>query len=61
MIPNEEGRKAKSERRRCKYLAEKKLSALLRVITSKHYGDFYYLNCLNNFRRKKKLECYRKA
>ena len=28
------------------YLAVKKLSALLRGITSKHNGDFYSLNCL---------------
>ena len=39
------------------YLAVKKPSALLRGITSKHkhFGDFYYLNCLHSFRKKNKL------
>ena len=37
------------------YLPVKKLSALLRGITSKYYGDFYYLNCLHSFRTKKNL------
>ena len=32
------------------YFAVKKLSALLRGITSKHYVDFYCLNCLRAFR-----------
>ena len=40
MVPNGEG---------WNYLAVKKLSALLREITSKHYGDFYRLNCLYSF------------
>ena len=31
----------------------KKLSALVRGITSNHDGDFYYLNCLHSF----KTEC----
>ena len=35
------------------YLAVKKLSALLRGITSKNNGDFYCLNCLHSFRIKK--------
>ena len=30
------------------YLAVKSLSALLRGITSKHVGDFYYLNCFHS-------------
>ena len=30
------------------YLAVKKLSALLKEITSKHHGDFYYLNCFHS-------------
>ena len=38
----------------------KKISALLRVKTSKHDGDFYYLNYLYSFRRKNKLELYKK-
>ena len=32
------------------YLAVKKLSALLHEITSKHKGNFYYLNCFHSFR-----------
>ena len=38
------------------YLAVKKLSALLRGITSKHDGDFYCLNCLHSYRTKDKLK-----
>ena len=38
------------------YLAIKKLSELLRSITSKNNGDFYCLNCLYFFRIKNKLE-----
>ena len=45
MIPNGE---------KWHYLAVKKLSALLRRITSKRYRDFYCLNCLHFFRAKKK-------
>ena len=37
MIPNGEG---------WYYLAVKKLSVLIKGITSKHKGDFYCLNCL---------------
>ena len=44
MISNGEG---------CHYLTIKKLSALLKGITSKHKGDFYCLNCLHSFRTKK--------
>ena len=40
MIPNREG---------CHYLQVKKLSALLRGITSKHHSDFYCVNCLQSF------------
>ena len=43
MIPNREG---------CHYLAVKKLSALLRGITSKNHGDFYSLYCLYSFQQK---------
>ena len=39
----------------------KKLSALLRGITSKHYDDFYCLNCIHSFNAKKKLESYKKV
>ena len=31
------------------YLAVKKLSAVLRGITSKHHSDFYCLNCFRSF------------
>ena len=37
-------------------LEVKKLSALLTGTTSKHYADFYFLNCLHSLRAKKKLE-----
>ena len=37
------------------YLAVKKLSELSRGINSKHYGDFYFVNCLHFFRRKRKI------
>ena len=49
IIPNQEGSKDKSKGRwHC--IGVKKLSALLRGVTSKHYGDFYCLNCLHSFR-----------
>ena len=38
----------------------KKLSALLRGITTKHHGDFYYLNCLHSFAIEKNLNCTKK-
>ena len=37
----------------------KKLSALLRGITSKHHGDFYCLNCLHSFRTENKVTSHR--
>ena len=40
--------------------SKKKLSALLRGITSKHYGDFC-LNCLYSFRIKNQLESHKKV
>ena len=43
------------------YLAVKKLSALLIGITSKHYDDFYCLNCLYSFRTENKLESHKKV
>ena len=52
MIPNEKG---------WYYLTVKKLSALLRRITSKHNGYFYCLNCLHSFRKENKLECHEKV
>ena len=39
----------------------KKLLALLRRVTSKHHGDFYYLNCLHSLRTKSKLELDKKV
>ena len=36
----------------------KKLSALLRGITSKNNGDFYCLNCLHSFTTRNKLELH---
>ena len=47
MIPNGEGWHC---------LAVKKLSPLLRGITSKHHSDFYCLNCLHTFAIENKLE-----
>ena len=43
MIPNE-------SKEGWHYLAIRKLSALIKGITSKHDGDFYCLNCLHAFR-----------
>ena len=43
------------------YLAVKKLSALLKEITSKHVGDFYCLNCLHSLKTKNKLESHKKV
>ena len=45
MIPNE-------EKENWHYLAVKKLSVLLKRITSKHQCDFYCLNCLYSFQQK---------
>ena len=50
-----------SNRKGWHYLAVKKLSALLRRITSKHYCDLYCLNCLHSFRTKNKLESHIKV
>ena len=44
-----------------RYLAVKKLSALLDGITSKHKGDFYSLNCLHFFRTDNKLKSHEKV
>ena len=38
------------------YLTVKKLSALLRRITSKHVGDFYCLNCFHSCSTKDELK-----
>ena len=51
MIPNEEG---------WQYLAVKKLSVLLRGVTSSHHTDFYCLNCLHSFATANKRESCKK-
>ena len=51
---------AKSEGQWWHYVAVKKLSGLLRGITSKHHGDFYYLNCLHSFATEKELNHIKK-
>ena len=38
------------------YLTVRKLNALLKGITSKHYGDFYCLNCFHSYPSKKSLQ-----
>ena len=43
------------------YLAVKKLFALLRGITSKNNGDFYYISCFHSFRTKNKLKKHQKV
>ena len=43
------------------YLAVKKVSALLRGITSKNNGNFCCLNCLHFFRRKNILQSHKKV
>ena len=42
------------------FLVAKKLSTLLRGITSKRHGDFYCLNWLHSFEIEKKLESHKK-
>ena len=54
MISNE-------EKGRWHYLALKKLSALLRGITSKHPCNFYGLNCFHSFAAENDLESHKKA
>ena len=43
------------------YLAVKKLSALLRGITSKHDVNLYCLNCFHSFNRQEKLKKHKKV
>ena len=47
--------------RRMALSCSKKLTALLRGITSKHHGDFDCLNCLHSFATEKKLESRKKV
>ena len=42
-------------------LVVKKLSTLLKGITSKHDGGFCYLNCLHSFRLENKLKSHEKV
>ena len=43
------------------YLCVKKLSGLLRGISSNHNGDVYCMNCVKAFRTKSKLEVHKKV
>ena len=52
MIPNRTG---------WYYITVKKLPALLRRITSKHHGHFYFLNCLHSFATENKCESCKKV
>ena len=61
MIPNGEECRA-TIHGRWHYCAMKKLSTLLRGITSKHSCDFYCLNCCyNSFRTKNKIELHKRV
>ena len=48
-----------SKWRRMALSCSKKISALLREITSKHHGDFYCLNCLHCFATENKRESHK--
>ena len=52
MIPNGEG---------WHYLATKKLSALLRRVTSKYYGDSHCLSCFHSFAGENNCESHKKV
>ena len=54
MVPNE-------EKEDWHYLAVKKLSTVLRKITSKHHGGFYCLNSLHYSRTEEKLKPHQKV
>ena len=43
------------------FVAVKKLSALLRRITSEHHGDFYCLNCFHSFATESKFQSHKRA
>ena len=43
------------------YLCVKKLSALLREISSNHNGDVYCMSCFKAFRTKSKFEVHKKC
>ena len=42
------------------YLAVKRLSSLFKGITSKHDGDFYFLNCFQTYTTENKLKKHNK-
>ena len=42
------------------YLAVKRISGLLRGITSRHNGDFYCLNCFHSYTTENKLKKHEK-
>ena len=48
-------------REECHHLAVKKLSTLLRRITSKHHGDFHCLNYVHFFATKNERESHKKV
>ena len=52
MIPNGEG---------WHYLPVENFSPLLRRITSKYVGDYYFLNCLHSFKTKIKFESHKEV
>ena len=43
------------------FCSKKKLSALLRRITSKHDGDFYCLNCFHSFQTENQHKSHEKV
>lgn len=49
-----------SKQGRMTFPGGKKLLALLKGITSKHDGEFYFLNCLHWLRTKNKIELHKK-
>ena len=58
MIPNRDKLREAKSKGQWHYLAVKKLSVLLRGITSKHHGDFYCLNCSRYFATENKPQLY---
>ena len=50
-----------TEGKKWHYLAVKKLSTLLKGITSKHDGDFCCLNCFQSYTTKNKVKKHKKV
>ena len=48
------------EKKEWHYLAVKKVSTLLRGITSKYHSDFYFLICLHSFRSENNIKFHEK-